>query len=91
MATTERVGLTTWWGRSIGALSTLAICVAGLASAPAALASGPSNSPLCGSFSLFSDDECDAIKYCWDHAEEAACQQIATQPSTVPSQQRNPQ
>jgi hypothetical protein len=75
----------------IGALSTLAIGVAGLSSAPAASASGPSNWPLCGSLSLFSDDECDAMKYCWNHADDPACQQVGTQPSTVPPQQRTPQ
>lgn len=72
-----------------GALSAAAIAVAGLAFDPVVTAPKTSNWPLCGAFSLFSKDECAAIKYCVN-TNDPACQQAGTQPSTVPPQQRTP-
>jgi hypothetical protein len=43
--------------------------------------------PVCGMFSLFSEDECAAIKYCLN-TDDPACQQAGSQPSTAPPQQR---
>lgn len=43
----------------------------------------PGNSPLRGALSLFSDDECSAIKYCLK-TDDPACQQAGRQPSTPP-------
>lgn len=74
----------------IGALSALAIGGAGLASAPPALASKSSNWPMCGMFSLFSDDQCDAINYCLN-SDDPACDQSGNQPSSVPPQRQTPQ
>lgn len=54
--------------------------------APAAQAAAPEpHSPLCGFLSLFSEDECAAIKHCLN-TDDPACQQAGTQPST-PSRQ----
>lgn len=74
----------------IGALSALVVGGAGLASVPAASATKSSNWPLCGTFSLFSEDQCDAIKYCLNN-DDPACQQAGTQPSTVPPQRWTPE
>jgi hypothetical protein len=41
--------------------------------------------PLCGTLSLFSDDECVAIKHCLN-TDDPACQQAGSQPSTPPQQ-----
>jgi hypothetical protein len=41
--------------------------------------------PVCGMFSLFSEDECSAIKYCLNTGDPA-CQQAGSQPSTPPPQ-----
>lgn len=67
----------------IGVLSTLAISGACMAAAPAASAS--SNWPLCGAFSLFSEDQCDAIKYCLNN-DDPICEQVGNQPTSVPPQ-----
>ncbi|RAV00678.1 hypothetical protein DQP58_00110 [Mycobacterium colombiense] len=58
--------------------------------APAAQAAAPAPGnwpqfPMCGTFSLFSDDECAAIKYCLNH-DDPTCRQAGSQPST-PAQQ----
>jgi len=54
--------------------------------APAAQAAGPVPEwPLCGAFSLFSKDECAAIKYCLND-DDHACQQAGSQPSNPPRQ-----
>lgn len=65
----------------IGALSLLALGGMGLVTVPAAFAS--SNWPLCGTFSLFSEDQCDAIEY---YLDDPACAPNGTQPSNIPLQ-----
>lgn len=85
---TQTTGLEAMAGVSrifVGALSALAVAIVGLSSAPVASASWSSNWPLCGTFSLFSDDQCDAIEYCIN-TDDPACQQTGTEPSYYPSQ-----
>lgn len=71
----------------LGVLSALAVAFAAIASNPAVFVAEPTTWPLCGAFSLFSKDECAAIKYCVN-TDDPACQQAGTQPSTVPTQRR---
>lgn len=68
-----------------GVLGALSVGALGLGAAPSAEASWSSNWPLCGTFSLFSDDQCDAIEYCINN-DDPACQQTGTEPSYYPSQ-----
>ncbi|PRC60431.1 hypothetical protein C6A85_18340, partial [Mycobacterium sp. ITM-2017-0098] len=56
----------------IGALSALAIGGAGLSAVPTAFSAVSNNWPLCGTFSLFSEDQCDAIEYCLN-TDDPAC------------------
>jgi hypothetical protein len=72
-----------------GAVLALGAAMAVLA-APAAQAAAPAPGnwplwPLCGTLSLFSDDECAAIKHCLN-TDDPACQQAGSQPSTPPQQ-----
>nr|ABP46754.1 hypothetical protein Mflv_4285 [Mycolicibacterium gilvum PYR-GCK] len=69
----------------IVALSAFAVGCAGMASVPAASASESGYWPLCGAFSLFSEGQCDAIKY-YLSTDDPACRPDGTQPSPVPPQ-----
>jgi hypothetical protein len=77
-------------GVLIGALGALIIGGAGLGTAPASSFSASNNWPMCGTFSLFSDDQCDAIEYCLNN-DDPACNQLANQPSTPAPQGKMPQ